>query len=451
MTSLLSRRHFLTHGLFAATAMGLAVPSTALASTWLDGGKMGLVPNARHDQSAAMQKAINRAASERRPLSLPAGRYRVKELDLPSNLQLIGFMGQSQLWLSPGGKSLMRIRGRKSIKLDGLSLHGGGMETGDNVPALLDVVECHGFIVSDCRIEQAPQSGIHLESCSGRIENNHFWQLGRYAIFSRHGKGLWIENNRIADIGDGGILVHRKDFGPDGSRVLNNRISNIDARRGGSGQYGNGINIYRADDVLISGNHISDCRYSSIRSNGAKQCHIIGNHCLASGEVALFSEFEFDGAIIANNSLEGGAAGISIANFNRGGRRVSVTGNLIRNMTNATPHDGPRLNNYGLYVEADAVVSANNIEGCPGMGMILGFGPFMRNIVASDNLVRGSHVGLAVSVVPKAGTAVIEGNLFDDVKTAIAGFRWRDQSTGELLGQPQKAPKNIRLINNQRA
>lgn len=449
MPSYLSRRSFLNRCLIGLGGAGLVAATSAHASSWLDGAKMGLVPHGRIDQSKILAKAMARAANEKRPLFLPAGRYVVHDLELPSNLHLIGAMGQSELIMGSNAKFLLRASVRKNIRLEGVTLRGSGASLPSDVTALLEAVNCQRLIVSNCHFVQAGRTGIQLEGCSGEIDSCEFRQIGRYAIFSRHAKGLWIEKNRIDDIGDGGILIHRGEFGPDGSRVLNNRISNIRAVRGGSGQYGNGINIYRADNVLISGNHITDCQYSAIRSNGAKQCHIIGNHCLGSGEVALFSEFEFDGAIIANNSIEGGAAGISIANFNRGGRRVTVTGNLIRNMTNSTPHNGPRLNNYGLYVEADAVVNGNNIEGCPSKGMILGFGPYMRNIVASNNLVRGSQVGLAVSVVPKAGSVLIESNLFEDVTTAIAGFRWRDQSTGELLGKPNKVPANIRLNNNQ--
>ncbi len=449
MSSHLSRRSFLNRCLVGLGGVGLASATPAHASSWLDGGKSGLIPNGRKDQSKAMRKAMSRAAHEKRPLFLPAGRYVVRDLELPSDLHMIGALGQSELIMRSGARFLLRANARKNIRLESLTLRGIGATISSEITAQLEAVNCQRLVIDNCHFVQGGRTGIQLEGCSGEITSCEFRQLGRYAIFSRHAKGLWIEKNRIDDIGDGGILIHRGEFGPDGTRVLNNRISNIHAARGGSGQYGNGINIFRSDNVLISGNHIADCQYSAIRSNGAKQCHIIGNHCLGSGEVALFSEFEFDGAIIANNSIEGGAAGISIANFNRGGRRVTVTGNLIRNMTNSTPHQGPRLNNYGLYVEADAVVNGNNIEGCPSKGMILGFGPYMRNIVASNNLIRGSQVGLAVSVVPKAGSVLIEGNLFEDVTTAIAGFRWRDQSTGELLGNPEKIPANIRLNNNQ--
>ncbi|MCV6548359.1 MAG: TIGR03808 family TAT-translocated repetitive protein [Cohaesibacter sp.] len=451
MTLSLSRRSFLTSCCLGTSVAALALSASVHASGWLDASQLGVTPNAGRDQSVALQKAMSHAAKLRRPLFLPAGLYVVRDLELPSHLHLIGAMGQSQLLAGASAKFLLRAHGQKTIKLEGLTLRGSGMQDIAGLSALLDGVESHDLRIIQCHFLQAPQTGIRLNGVSGQIEDCRFQQLGRYGIFSRHAKGLWVQDNRLDNIGDGGILIHRGDFGPDGSRLVNNRISNIHAFRGGSGQYGNGINVFRADNVLISGNHISDCRYSAIRSNGAKQCHIIGNHCLGSGEVALFSEFEFDGAIIANNSLEGGSAGISIANFNRGGRRVSVSGNLIRNMTNPTPHDGPRLNNYGLYVEADAVVTGNNIEACPSIGMILGFGPYMRNLVASHNLVRGSQIGLAVSVVPKAGTALIDSNLFEGAQTAIAGFRWRDQSTSDLLGKPEKAPTNIRLHNNQSA
>ena len=50
------------------------------------------------------------------------------------------------------------------------------------------------------------------------------------------------------------------------------------------------------------------------------------------GEVALYAEFGFEGALIASNIVEAAATGISVTNFNEGGRLAVVQGNLIRNL-----------------------------------------------------------------------------------------------------------------------
>ena len=59
---------------------------------------------------------------------------------------------------------------------------------------------------------------------------------------------------------------------------------------------------------------------------------IIGNNCAALDEVAIYSEFGFEGAVIADNVIDGAETGISVTNFNEGGRLATVRGNIVRNL-----------------------------------------------------------------------------------------------------------------------
>ena len=78
--------------------------------------------------------------------------------------------------------------------------------------------------------------------------------------------------------------------------------------------------------------------------------------------------------------------------------------NLVRNLTLDGPylHDGAGFG-FGIAVEADTVVSANVIENAPKYGLMLGWGPYLRNVVATGNLVRGLR-----SVAPSASSRVRE-------------------------------------------
>jgi hypothetical protein len=58
-----------------------------------------------------------------------------------------------------------------------------------------------------------------------------------------------------------------------------------------------------------------------VRGNAAANLQIQGTHL---GEVALYAEFDFDGAMIANSVVDGAAQGVSVTNFNRGGRLAIV-------------------------------------------------------------------------------------------------------------------------------
>ena len=49
---------------------------------------------------------------------------------------------------------------------------------------------------------------------------------------------------------------------------------------------------------------------------------------------ALFG-VRFEGAVIADNTVDGAAFGVSVCNFNEGGRIAVVQGNIIRNLAEA--------------------------------------------------------------------------------------------------------------------
>ena len=125
--------------------------------------------------------------------------------------------------------------------------------------------------------------------------------------------------------------------GDDGTLVVDNRIEDITNKAGGSGQYGNAINVFRADNVIVRGNRIRNAAFSAVRGNAASNLQIVGNTCTGLGEVALYAEFGFQGAVIANNIVDGAALGVSVTNFNQGGRLAVVQGNLIRNLVSRRP------------------------------------------------------------------------------------------------------------------
>ena len=192
-----------------------------------------------------------------------------------------------------------------------------------------------------------------------------------------------------------------------------NRIERIAAKSGGSGQNGNAINVFRAGSVMVSGNRIADCAFSAIRSNSGSNCQMIGNSCARLGEVALYAEFSFEGAVIANNLVDKAATGISVTNFNEGGRLAVVQGNLIRNLFFRKDADARGI---GIAVEADSVVTGNVIEGSIAYGIIIGWGRYLRDVSVTDNLIRNAYIGIGVSADPSAGTALITNNLITGAK-----------------------------------
>ncbi len=232
--------------------------------------------------------------------------------------------------------------------------------------------------------------------------------------------------------------------------VTENRIERIAARSGGTGQYGNGINAFRADNVIIANNSIADCAFSAIRANGSSNIQILGNGAVRSGETAIYAEFSFEGAVISANVIDGAANGISIVNFNEGGRLASCTGNIVRNLSNKGPYtpDPPGFG-IGIAVEADCAVTGNVIENAPLFGMTIGWGEFMRNVIATGNVIRQADIGIGISVVQGTGSAIVTDNLIDGAtKGAIVGFEWTKPVTGDLARESAGSYKQLTVERN---
>jgi uncharacterized secreted repeat protein (TIGR03808 family) len=279
------------------------------------------------------------------------------------------------------------------------------------------------------------RQGIVLESVEGEVIGSTIADVAGAAIFSRDGRGMVIARNAIRAAGNNGIQVWRSEPGDDGTLVIDNRIEGILARGGGAGQNGNGINVFRAANVVVQGNRMRACAFSSIRGNSASNLQVIGNNCTGSGEVAVYAEFSFEGAAIANNVIDGAALGIAVTNFNEGGRFAVVQGNVIRNIVakrpaGTDPNDGAGI---GIGVEADSAVTGNVIENAPMAGISVGFGQHLRDVTVTGNVVRMVGYGIAVSVAPGAGAAVIADNLIAGARNgAIVGMEWKKAVTGDL-------------------
>ncbi|OHV76123.1 TIGR03808 family TAT-translocated repetitive protein [Rhizobium sp. LCM 4573] len=432
---------FMAGGVAAGAVPGrLHAASPGLSMTDLrgsiDAGEHGLTPGGR-EQSRKLGELLARAARESVPLFLPPGNYEVSNIDLPDGARITGVAGASRI-VHSGGGYLFRASGASRIELSNLVIDGASKRLGEEVGALIHMRGVKEILLGNCEITGSQKSDIQLEACGGRIENCRISGAAEYGLYAVESSGLSIIGNTVSDCGNGGILVHRRTKGVDGTMVSGNRLSRIGASYGGTGQYGNAVNIYRADNVMVSGNHISDAAFSAIRANAASNVQIANNQCFGSGETAIYSEFGFEGALVTGNLVDGAANGISVVNFNEGGRLAVISGNLIRNISASGPyiHDSVGFG-IGISAEADTAVTGNVIENVPKWGMLVGWGPYLRNLAVTGNIVRRAKVGCAVSVAEGAGKALITGNLFDEVLDgAVIGYRWHDAATRELAAGP---------------
>ncbi|MGA8898303.1 TIGR03808 family TAT-translocated repetitive protein, partial [Bradyrhizobium sp.] len=379
----LNRRHFF--GITAAGAGAIAMPRQATAAQPVsvlgrDATQYGLRPGSPDDQTKVLQRAIDEAARAQAPLALPPGVYRVGALHLPNGSQLVGVRGSTRLVFG-GGASMFTSEGAVSVGLNNLVLDGGNIP----LPTRRGLVHClsgRDIRITDCEIVASGGNAIWLESIAGDISGNIVSKTAATAIVSFDASGLTVMRNTIRDTNDNGIEILRTSIGDDGTLVADNHIEDIKAGPGGSGQYGNAINAFRAGNVIVRGNRIKNCDYSAVRGNSASNIQISGNSVSDVREVALYSEFAFEGAVIANNTVDGAALGVSVCNFNEGGRLAVVQGNIIRNLLAKRPigtapdDDG----GIGIYVEADTSVSGNVIENAPSFGIVAGWGKYLRDV-----------------------------------------------------------------------
>jgi uncharacterized secreted repeat protein (TIGR03808 family) len=396
----------------AATASPRRSPGAAAgkAGPTAAGQDLGLTPDLPGDQSSAMQLAIDQAALKGVPLQLPPGRFRVAGVSLRDRSRLIGSPRTVVQGIGQG--PVLAAEGAHGLRIEKLQIEGVGAGPDGG---LVELRGARDVALDDVSITGPLRNGLVMVGCSGRIASCRITRAGGAALFSLDAIGLEIVGNTIADCADNGILVWRTKAGEDGTLVAQNRIERIGAASGGSGQYGNGINVFRADGVRVTGNHIADCAYSAVRGNAASNIQIVGNAATRIGEVALYAEFGFQGALIAQNVIDRAAAGISVTNFNEGGRLAVIQGNLIRNLFRRE-HEPVDKRGEGISVEADAVVSANTIEGAPAAGIVIGWGRYMRDVNATGNVIRAARIGIMITRDPTAGACLVAQNLISGAR-----------------------------------
>jgi len=375
------------------------------------------------DQTRLVQAAIDRAAKSGAAVVLPVGDIPVTTLHVRTGTRLIGSETATRL---VGLAQAPVIAGERSdhLVLERLAILGQGQAV-----AGISLSACDQLTIADLSVSGVRGRGIDLSQSSGRVAFCDISGCGDAGIFSLDAHGLTISDNAIADCGNNGIQVWRSVAGEDGSIISRNRISHIGAASGGNGQNGNGVNVFRADGVVVEANRISDCAYSAVRGNAASNIQILANSCVRLGEVALYAEFGFEGAIISSNLVDTAATGISVTNFADGGRLAVINGNLLRNLFRREhePHD---KRGEGIFVEADAAVSGNTIENAASFGLMIGWGPHMRNVAATGNVIRVSRVGIAVTAAKSAGGCLIANNLISGTRAGAV----RAVNHGSVVG-----------------
>lgn len=453
----LSRRDWLRTALFGTVAASASPvlaqaprPSAPaqLGMLGLEATQFGLRPGSSEDQSRTLQSALVEAVKRDAPLIVAPGRYRIGNVVLPENARLIGVPGATQFIAAQAGPLLVARRIKRAA-VSGIVLDGLDIKLGQR-GGLLNAEEVLDFALSDCEFANAGSIGLTLNRTAGRIERNRFRSMRDSALFSLDSRGLSIEANTVEDCGNNGIQLWRSQAGDEQSLIRGNRLNRIRNDAGGDGPNGNGISLFRAGGVVIEGNTLRDCALTFIRNNSGSGVQILGNQGRRCGETALYSEFAFEGAIIANNLVEDCAQGANITNLDHGGRLSVFANNIIRNAQKGLAPKGKELvGGLGVHVEAEAAVTGNVIENASEVGISLGWSWAMRNLVATGNVVRRTGIGISVSLIPKERNALIANNVISEAKLgAVVGTEFGKAVTGDLTRGEDKRAAGVRVEGN---
>ena len=389
-------------------------------------GAVAGAPGRGWSQVPSLAAMIATAQAAGLPLVLLPGTYPSPQIDIAATgnpLTIGAEAGSVIIKLQTSAPYLLGVSGTGRVTLRGLVFDGAHLALTDrSATAALLKFEGAGlehFVIERCTIRNSSKAGVAcLEGAAGEITGNHFshCNMGIFCIDAH----VHIERNDIGPCDNNGVLIWTNAPGESRSTVCYNTIHEIASKAGGTGQNGNGINVYRASSVQICNNHIGFCTYSAIRVNAASDCNVSGNYCAHSGETAIWFEAPgagtfLTGGICANNIITSAGSGIAVANaglYNDGtSRRVAITGNQISGiMSTYVPAEGQFTSGFGITMEGGCVATGNMIDGASHGGILLGTNNAATDIVATGNAIHACPLGIGYSANPAAAGLLISGN-----------------------------------------
>jgi uncharacterized secreted repeat protein (TIGR03808 family) len=451
-------------------------------ATSLNAADYGLVSSAS-DQTAHLQAAIDAAQVRKLPLFIPAGIFKIRALRItapveiycaPDGAVLEGYGQGPSIHVAP------TTAGHRfgPVSIRGLTMDGQGQAFPEGpYGGLIKTREIDRLTVEGCTLRNSAAQAIYLDRTAGWIRDNIVESARDCGVCSSNAatNGVIIDANNISNSGNTGIRLTRDRLETDRSSIINNTVSVTTAAAGGNGANGNGINVYRAGNVTISGNKISDSAFSAIRLNASSGSQVIGNYCFSSREVALYVEAPgegepFLGGVVADNIIDDCGTGISIANTNNGGRRVVVSGNQITHAVNRTvTYPGGSYQTFGRGIEADGdvIVTHNQLESIADWGILAhasnyGVGKATMMVLITDNMIKTCGGGIAFHNEDFTyGRIMIGGNMIDAFTTtaqyaAIVPVDWNGATgiatkisgTADLGNATSSGFANVKLLPN---
>ncbi len=415
----LNRRGVLSLGL--GSAAGFVVYSPAAMAT---------------DQTAILQAQIDAAQASGGVVTLAAETYQVTTLNIAASIVINGVPGKTVLQSLNGG-TIVSCNSVSGVVISGVVFDSQGLTPPDGdleTTYQLLAYQCAQITVEKCIFRNAKTSGAGFDACTGRVTGNQFFKIGQIALragrfFGDYKKatgddqaaplrGMEISGNRVHDVGNGGIYVFHN--GPtneeDSTIVSNNYIERISSGSG-NGPYGNGIDVYAANNVIVANNRVSDCDFSGIRVVSSKHCQVTGNNISRIADKAIFVEFSFESVIVSENIVEDVNFGIQVSG---GGGVVGATAVVANNIvTNVNrPGTDPQVSNFiGIDIVSIATNCVGNVVDIvgsnshgPGIGILVMDWSASHYHQIASNIVKGAGCGIGLVLGSGATKVSVTGN-----------------------------------------
>ena len=324
-------------------------------------------------------------------------------IDSVSNVTILGEVGSIVKAAASG--NVFHITNSNNIRIDGVTIQGVRTYTSGTATIKLDEVD------------------------EFQITNNHVIDSSRMGITAQASEHGVIANNLIETAYQDGIMVRRGDDAglADKSRhiaVTGNTIYNVGILHLGS-DIGEGIHIFDAEYITVTGNSIYNSFNNGISLEGADNCIISANTIIDSKQSGISVN---DGTvntsglrcIVTSNLIEGsGSDGIVVSESDD----TIISNNIIKSNGGYGIQHGIST----LETEERTIIDGNSIASNTSGGIILNWNS--EDVVITNNVLRGTTAtGILVNRSSNNNTLISNNN----IKT-FAAAQITDNGTGTVI------------------
>ncbi len=385
----------------------------------------------QHSDSAALQRAFDRAVGERRNIFIPNGHYRLSRglvLNAPDGISVEGENEQNTVLDIAGGQgACITVEGGSSVSFRRLRFRGFSSFAEQKRMAYLPAQgypHMWGFFARHCNaitfrtpehalVENCHATGMSAECFySGSVNRK-----GGQAPPAHYTKSITYRHCTVSDCARNAF--NNNDFA-EGTSVLNCRVENI----GGCAWEG------ASRFVKFSGNYVTNAGPVAMGNIRSREAHF---DVLPSGQ-HIVTNNTFEGELAYGNSFIAASAGATpliisdniFVNLNASGIEVSGFGNtnnlpagnvIIRgNAIDMTCVSDESRTRFGISATTnDTTITGNQIYTRHGIdskvtGLVIS--EPAHNLIVSDNIIRGCQLGLEGTRIKGSIGEIIDAKSF---------------------------------------